>query len=202
MADLIEGAIARPVMTSTFYCYEESDYNILMTHLIDELKLPVNVSLLNVKSKDAFMANNHSVEMRRFGFEGLAIEFVQADDFVLAVLCEAAKLHLVPVSRKHLDYDKLCKTESFTKEYRRFIIAGSRFDVKANRYQQGDNAINSFKLQPAQYLGQNMDGSEEWMAKIRRLTGECNANEERMKGLVQKEALLKEKVDAVEGRRE
>ena len=126
---------------------------------------------------------------------------MQADEFVLAVLCEAAKLHLVPVSRKQLDYDKLCKTESFIKEFRKFIMAGSRFDIKANRYQLGDNAINSFKLHPAQYLGQNMDGSEELIANVRRLSGECNANEEKMKILVHKEALLKEKVDAIEIRR-
>ena len=201
MADLIEGAIPRPVMTSTFYCYEEADYEILMSNLIDSLKLPVNISLMTVKNKDTFLANNNSITVRRFGFEGLAIEFVQADDFVLAALCEAAKLHLVPVSRKQLDYDKLCKTDSFTREFRKFIMAGSRFDIKANRYQPGDNAINSFKLPPAQYLGQNMDGSEELIANVRRLSGECNANEDKMKTLVHKEAALKEKVDALELRR-
>ena len=65
MADLIEGAIPRPVMTSTFYCYEEADYELLMTNLIDNLKLPVNISLMTVKNKDTFLANNHSTTVRQ-----------------------------------------------------------------------------------------------------------------------------------------
>lgn len=202
VATLVENVIAVPVLTSTFYCFTEEDYELVMRELIDVRRMPIHVVLMDANA--TFHASFHpdSAHARRFGFDGLAIEHVQADEPVLIALCESAGLHVVPltVDAKLLVGKDLYKDKQFRAAYRKYITPSGRFELRINKYREGDDAINTHSIRPARFLANNASdgGAQDLLARVRRLQGEVDAGEQKMKGLLAEEQRLKEQVNLLE----
>ena len=111
--DLIEGLFQRNVLLS-FTVQTKGDFAKLSKILHDQLKLSeVNIKTM-VEGLDRFRPTIPVEEMKSYGFDSWALDYLQGPDPVLAMLCAEMKLHETGVGLQDTtsqQYDSLQKSQ-------------------------------------------------------------------------------------------
>ncbi|KAJ1676938.1 Structural maintenance of chromosomes protein 5, partial [Spiromyces aspiralis] len=139
-APVIESLI-RAATLKTFVCQCRDDYMTMTREVNDRLGLKINVVALPEaqQSLDKYHPPVDPRKLSAFGFEGYALDLVDAPAPVLAYLCSAEKLHAIPISLSEVDNEGIEASRQFSS----YIAAGVHYTITKARYGNHNISVNS-----------------------------------------------------------
>ncbi|KAJ2804633.1 Structural maintenance of chromosomes protein 5, partial [Coemansia helicoidea] len=181
----------------------DADYHTFTREVNDRLGLRVDV-VRPARPLDAYRPPKPREALQALGFDGYALDFVEAPAPVLAALCARDSLHEVPLALGAVDNDQVEKHAPF-KEY---LAAGTRFAVSRGRYGSKAPTVMTSQVRPqARLLSQGE--SDEVGAARERLREEIDGlrdraadNEAQMKRLSMREQKVRNAHRELEAREE
>ncbi|KAJ1718079.1 Structural maintenance of chromosomes protein 5, partial [Coemansia biformis] len=201
-APLIETIISTSSLRM-FVTQCDADYHTFAREVNDRLKLRVDVVRFP-KSLDAFRRPQPPQVLQEFGFDGYALDFIDAPAPVLAALCNRDSIHEVPLALGSIDNETVERRAVF-KEY---IAGGTRFSVSRGRYgSRAATVMTSQVRQKARLLSQG-ESDELSAARVRlrdgidKLRDQATENEGKMKRLSMREQKVRNAHRDLEGQEE
>lgn len=145
----METLIPWNVMT-TFVAQTPEDYTTFTDECIDRLKLRINAVQLSHLTINDFRSPKSSEEIQQMGFDGWAIDLIDAPEPIMVALADQCRLHSTPIAKKPIDESNL---ERFGINS---CIAGEmRYNIKRSRYGGGYSTMRAVKIRKAFNLTNN-----------------------------------------------
>ncbi|KAJ2776292.1 Structural maintenance of chromosomes protein 5 [Coemansia javaensis] len=141
-APLIETVVAAGNLRM-FVTQCDADYYTFTREVNDRQRLRVDVVRFP-KALDAFRAPVPRPELQALGFDGYALDFIEAPAPVLAALCSRDSLHAIPLALGPVDNERVERAARF-KEY---LAAGTRFSVARGRYGSRAATVMTSRVRP------------------------------------------------------
>ncbi|KAJ2785249.1 Structural maintenance of chromosomes protein 5 [Coemansia interrupta] len=182
-AALVETIVGASTLR-TFVVQCDADYHVFARHVIDTMRLRVDVVSLR-RTLDDFHAPQPAERLRALGFDGYALDFVDAPRPVLAALCDRDRIHEVPVALGGVDNEAV-RAQGFVKEY---VAGGTHYSVTRGRYGSRAATVTTARArQHARLLsaGEDDEAREErarCTREMSELRDRLQANEQAMKRL-------------------
>lgn len=133
-------------------CVEAADFEFLQAALIDEQRLKVNIHRQQA-SIDNYSSLIGRSELASLGFDGYLADVIRAPDVVKAALCHVAKIHLLPVTKRRVDEERLFAT---AREIQRFAADGLSWSVYADG---GERIVRTKRIGRAKVLAAGADAT-------------------------------------------
>ncbi|KAJ2728023.1 Structural maintenance of chromosomes protein 5 [Coemansia sp. D1744] len=128
VALMIEAIV--PVSTLKMFVTQcDEDYHTFTREVNDRQRLRVDVVRFN-RPLDSFRPQMSQSDVRALGFDGYALEFIDAPAPVLAAMCSRDKVHEIPIAVGKVNNERI-ESEKLFKEY---VSDGTRFIITVGRY--------------------------------------------------------------------
>ena len=147
-ADAVESLLQQTEFTA-FTVQSREDFKTLQYYLTHELKLH-DISIKTVTMSIGQFRTSFPENLRRWGFEGWAIDCVNGPDPVLAMLCMTKMLHQTPIALRDVSETSFSEIE---KSSLGSFVAGKTSYRVVRRREYGDGAVstNTRSLRPARF---------------------------------------------------
>ncbi|PJF17084.1 Smc5 DNA repair [Paramicrosporidium saccamoebae] len=128
-------------------------------------------------------------DLKRLGFLGTVLDFIDGPDAVLAALVDIAKVHLIPIAKGPVDAKGIEKVRMIQK----YATSEGSFESRRSNYSD-EVATRCTALKNATFFSQSFsdDRKQKLVEQISQRRNEQSRNQERMKRLIQE----KEKCEA------
>ena len=157
----IEVFLSYHALTS-FICKNQEDFEKLSRILKDELNLGINI----VEAIKNPPSNYYSTEeVKKIGFDGLAIDFIDACREVKDFLKASCYLNNIPITKKNINDKYIFETTSF----KRIAMDGKYIEIRRSKYNSKDFVISSFVIKTKNLFSSKIDTSD-----IEKRLMECN----------------------------
>ncbi|KAJ2718581.1 Structural maintenance of chromosomes protein 5 [Coemansia sp. Benny D115] len=164
-AHLIETVVSVSTLR-TFVTQCREDYETLTANAIDRMKLRIDV-VCTARDLDSFRPRHPRDAIRKLGFDGYALDFIDAPRPVLAAICSRDSIEDTAVALGQVNSDEI-EARNLLKEY---IADGTRYVITRGRYGARALTVTTSRVKPrAALLGAG--DSEETRAARARLTEE------------------------------
>ncbi|KAI4291539.1 structural maintenance of chromosomes protein 5 [Pancytospora philotis] len=118
---------------SSFLVRNSRDFVTLSRKLKDEMKLNINIAeVVDASAKLTFLDRG---SLRRYGIDGLAYDFVQADEAYKRLLCVYSHFNTIPIAKKAVDEIKFFEENP---ESKRMVANGQYVEIR-----KLNNAVNT-----------------------------------------------------------
>ncbi|TIA86441.1 hypothetical protein E3P99_03678 [Wallemia hederae] len=196
-ANAIESLISAGVL-KTILCQTQEDYDIATKQIIDKYHFRVNIVQPVFQARDLEETISRE-EIREMGFDGFAIDFIDAPQFILDYLKKSSFLHRIPVARSADQVNMRAVEESRAfrnKQLRRYIIGSESHTTQWSRYgRQAANSMTSF-IKPARIFNDATTDTEERQgleARVEECRSKLNELETRVSEMIPQEKELRSK---------
>ncbi|KAI7820212.1 hypothetical protein BX661DRAFT_189383 [Kickxella alabastrina] len=185
-ANLIE-TLASMSTLRTFVTQCKEDYQTLTRHAIDTMRLRIDV-VCNNRSLNSFLPPHPSEAIRSLGFDGYALDFIEAPRPVLAAMCVRDNIHEIPIALGNVDNEAIGANHMFGE----YIACGVRSKVTRGRYGSRAASVMTSRVKNQARLLSASGETEETQAVRERCSKEIDdfrdqlqANEQKMKKISQ-----------------
>ncbi|KAJ1934482.1 Structural maintenance of chromosomes protein 5, partial [Linderina pennispora] len=127
----------------TFVTQCDDDYYTFTQEVIDRMKLRIDVVSYH-KSLSDFNPPLPRDTIRELGFDGYAIDFIEAHPTVLAALCNKDNIHEVPVALGRVDNEAIERKGAF-KEY---VADATKYTITRGRYGAHSSTVMTARIKP------------------------------------------------------
>jgi chromosome segregation ATPase len=103
-ANMIESIVGRNLKLA-FVCRTKNDYDKLLYHANDQMKKSVNVLHFEGCDLQSYEPPMPREALRKLGFDGYAIDFIDAEDSIKIALCDQANFHRIPIAMRPVNHD-------------------------------------------------------------------------------------------------
>lgn len=161
-ASAIESLINYNVM-KTILCQSQDDYDVATKQIIDKYHFRVNIvqPVFSARDTEQYMSRE---EIQELGFDGFAIDFIDAPDFLLNYLKKVCFLHKIPIAKTadKINMRAIEESRAFkSKELRRYLIGTESHTYSWSRYgRQAATTTTSF-IRPSRVFNDATTDSEE-----------------------------------------
>ncbi|KAL9624698.1 MAG: hypothetical protein Q9160_001052, partial [Pyrenula sp. 1 TL-2023] len=122
-----------------FTVQSREDFITLQKCLVNDLRLH-DISIKTCPRSGDSLKGPLPQELREFGFEGWAIDYLNGPDQVLAVLCDSKFLHRTPISSREISESQFTQmTQSSVNSW----VAGNTMYRITRRREYGDSAVST-----------------------------------------------------------
>ena len=169
-ASAVESLINANVM-KTILCQNQDDYDTATRQIIDKYHLRVNIvqPVFNSWDLKPFMS---SEEIKELGFDGFAIDFIEAPEFILNYLKKVCNLHKIPIAKnsEKVNIRAIEECPAFkNKQLRRYLIGNESHNFSWSRYgKQAATTMTTF-IRNARVFNDSSSDSEERKESERRI---------------------------------
>ncbi|KAJ2348067.1 Structural maintenance of chromosomes protein 5 [Coemansia sp. RSA 2671] len=169
-AALVEAVVGMSTLR-TFVTQGDADYHVFTREVNDRQGLRVNVaSAAGLRMPGDLRAARPAGDVQRLGFGGYAVDFLDAPQPVLAVLCARDKIHEIPLALGAVDHGAAERLQ-----LREYIADGTRFTAVRGRYGSRAATVTTARIHmQARLLGGGGE-SDEIRATRERLGSEIDA---------------------------
>ncbi|KAJ2470037.1 Structural maintenance of chromosomes protein 5 [Coemansia sp. RSA 2322] len=199
-ASLIESVVSAGSLR-TFVAQSAADYHTFTREVNDRQRLRVDV-VGPARDLDAFRAPQPRDALRELGFDGYALDFIDAPRPVLAALCARDSVHEVPLALGAVDH----AAAEARMLFREYVSDSTRYTVARGRYGSRAASVTTSRTRAsARLLGAGDSDDvraqrERLGADASRLRDQQSANEARMKRLTHDERVLRDEHRAADAR--
>ncbi|KAJ1831048.1 Structural maintenance of chromosomes protein 5 [Coemansia sp. RSA 2711] len=201
MANLVETIVSAGSL-KMFVTQCDKDYHTFTREVNDKLRLRVDV-VHYPRPLDSFRPPVSRDEAKKLGFDGYALDFIDAPAPVLAALCTRDSIHEVPIAAGSVDNERIEAGAHF-KEY---IADGTRFAVSRGRYGSRSATVTTSRVRADARLLSAGGETDEVRATRDRLRQEIDAirgrldeSENKMKKLGKREEKVRDSHRSLEMR--
>ncbi|TIB40208.1 hypothetical protein E3P86_00783 [Wallemia ichthyophaga] len=161
-ASAIESLINYNVM-KTILCQSQEDYDIATKQIIDKYHFRVNIvqPVFNARETEQYMSRE---EIQELGFDGFAIDFVDAPDFILNYLKKVCFLHKIPIAKtsEKINMKAIEESRAFkSKELRRYLIGTESHTYSWSRYGRQAATTTTTFIRPSRVFNDASTDNEE-----------------------------------------
>lgn len=183
----VESALSKSHLLNFVVTCEE-DLETFQATLCDAMQLRVNVTLIEEGDGTAGRPSRQELdrnELRRLGFSGCLIDFLEAPQPVLETLMDTAKVHLIPVTAQgSISCERV---ESSHLRIQKYATADGTYEIKRSPY-TNEVCTREMPLKKNQLLGgPSISGEEQkavLMERISSLRVELARNSDRMRRIL------------------
>ncbi|KAJ1721500.1 Structural maintenance of chromosomes protein 5 [Coemansia erecta] len=199
-AALVETVVGASTLR-TFVAQCDADYHVFARNVIDGMRLRVDVVSLR-RTLDDFRAPVAAEGLRALGFDGYAVDFVDAPRAVLAALCDRDRIHAVPVALGPVD-NEAARAQNAFKEY---VAGGTHYAVTRGRYGSRAATVTTARARTQARLLSAGEDDEAREARARctremsELRDQLQANEQAMRRLAQRDRKARDAHRGLEAR--
>jgi chromosome segregation ATPase len=199
LAGVMESLISKSLQVA-FLCQDAQDQELFMRKLCDEQSLQVNCLVMTEEQQAAALASFRAeqslgpVELKRLGFTGYAVDYLDGPQPVLAALCEQAKIHRIPVrtgGSEGIGIEQCCQA---VPHLVRFASLEHVFEVKRPRYNPADFAMRSSPPKAAFLLAsseeRSKDRRQDLVLRRDQVRQQQTANQQRVRDLLTRQQRL------------
>lgn len=191
-ASEIEGFFNKQSM-NLFVSQCKEDTELFLAELSDRRNLRLNIQESD-SSLSEYRPRVPVDVIKSLGFHDYIINLIDAPEPILAVLCQTANLHLIPVTKQQIDESKLEKY----RDIQRYCIDGILYEVKRSAY-SNDSITRSRRVRPSEVFKETLNVSErdEVLLQIENFRKQLAQNAERMKYLLQSQSEVRSRAENV-----
>lgn len=166
---------------SSFICQTKEDYNHFLSICKDKHKLGINVT-------QKFPEIQKPKEnIKNYGFEGFLIDFIDGPKEILEMLCGLSNFHLIPITKKEINPEKLFKETNYSK----IITNNSYIEIRRSRYNKKDTAlIKTPTLKKSKIFVNNLPELEEIEKEIFKLKEIQNKNNKKFQEILKEKEII------------
>ncbi|KAJ3254867.1 Structural maintenance of chromosomes protein 5 [Boothiomyces macroporosus] len=174
----------------TFVCENQKDYYLLRQKVMQEQRLRINIAV-PANDLDYYYRNSDHKTATKYGFDGVALDFVEGPDAVISYLCQTSSLHKYPVALNEFGDSDLKRIEN-SGQFSRFI-AGSM--ITAIKAAYGSQSVRVETMRPARFLSFTVDQEVKHQLENRMdaIERKISQNEQEKAVFEKEEATIKEK---------
>ncbi|KAJ1642470.1 Structural maintenance of chromosomes protein 5 [Coemansia erecta] len=166
-AAIIESVVGMSTLR-TFVVQCDEDYHKFARNVIDTMKLRVDVVSLR-KTLDDFHPPLPQSRLSSLGFDGYALDFIDAPRPVLAAMCDRDRIHETPVALGSVD-NQAIESQNLFKEY---VADGTKYSITRGRYGSRASTVTTMRTRPQARL-LSAGETDESRAQRERLTREID----------------------------
>ncbi|KAJ1816349.1 Structural maintenance of chromosomes protein 5 [Coemansia sp. RSA 2599] len=199
-AAIIESIVGMSTLR-TFVVQCDEDYHRFTRNVIDTMKLRVDVVSLR-RTLDDFQPPLARNTLGTLGFDGYALDFIDAPRPVLAAMCDRDHIHETPVALGSIDNQAVESKNAF-KEY---VADGTRYSVTRGRYGSRASTVTTMRIRPHARLlsagetDESRAARERFTREIDELRNQLGENERTMRKLGLRERKVRDSHRQIEFR--
>ncbi|KAI2639392.1 P-loop containing nucleoside triphosphate hydrolase protein [Xylaria nigripes] len=199
-SDQVQSLLSQEDFTC-FICQTRNDHQKLSNQFYRQMGLSVSIRTC-VKAFSSFQPIIPKDQLRQFGLDAYAIEYLEGPEPVLAMLCAEKKIHVSGVAQhdiSNIQYEQLMATEGISS-----WAAGNRIYRVATRKEYGPSATSTStkNIPPGRFwTDQPVDGAEraDLERRMREVQQEMNTIKQEIQDIGEKERALIEQSREVMG---
>ncbi|KAJ1963725.1 Structural maintenance of chromosomes protein 5 [Dipsacomyces acuminosporus] len=182
-ANLVESIVSMSTLR-TFVAQCEEDYYTFTREVNDRMKLRVDVVCFR-KDLDEFRVPQPRETLAKLGFDGYALDFIEAPRAVLAAICNRDNVHEVPIALGRVNNEQI-ESQMLFKEY---ISEGTKYSITRGRYGSRSATVMTSRTKPQARLLSSGETDEvrsmrtRYREEIDKFRDELVQNEQKMKKL-------------------
>ncbi|TIB72881.1 P-loop containing nucleoside triphosphate hydrolase protein [Wallemia mellicola] len=190
-AAAIESLINYNVM-KTILCQNQEDYDIATKQIIDKYKFRVNIVQPVFSSRDTEPLMTRE-EIRQLGFDGFAIDFIDAPEFIINYLKKSCFLHKIPVAKTadQVNLKAIEESSAFKKrELRRYLIGTESHSYNWSRYGKQAASTTTTFVRPSRVFNDtnaDIEERQELEARIEEYKRRASEQDQKIEELIPKE---------------
>ncbi|KAJ3270947.1 Structural maintenance of chromosomes protein 5 [Terramyces sp. JEL0728] len=136
----------------TFVCENQNDYYKFRQKVIKEQKFRVNIAM-PARDLDFYYENSDRRNALKYGFGGVALDFIEGPDVILSYLCQVSQLHKYPIALKEFGDSDIKRIEG-SGQFNRFICGTLLTTIKSA---YGSHSVRVEPVRPARFLSFTVD---------------------------------------------
>ncbi|KAJ2233259.1 Structural maintenance of chromosomes protein 5 [Coemansia sp. RSA 1722] len=199
-AAIIESIVGMSTLR-TFVVQCDDDYHTFARNVIDRMRLRVDVVSLRRTMED-FRSPLPKNRLDALGFDGYALDFIDAPRPVLAALCDRDHVHETPVALGSVD-NQAIEEEHLFKEY---VADGTKYSITRGRYGSRASTVTTMRTRPHARLlsagetDESRAAREQITREIDELRNQQTENERTMRKLSTRERKVRDSHRQIEFR--